>query len=168
MPDGAIVYNGMTAQQLAAGFNVASTVPDLPAYQAWGAEQSKRVSASMPHERNVPYGEADIQKLDIFAPAGNKNANAPVLVDIHGGGWTAGSKNGRSFTAEAIVPKGVVWAPIDYGLAPAYKLDKIVQGDLEELIGALRTHHQAELLQHQIEGTDSTSTSRSLLDARDA
>lgn len=126
MPDGAIVYNGMTAEQLAAGFNVASTVSDLPAYQAWNAEQSKRVSAAMPNERNVPYGEADIQKLDIFAPGGNKNANAPVLIDVHGGGWTAGSKNGRSFVAEAIVPKGVVWAPIDYGLAPTYKLDKIV------------------------------------------
>jgi arylformamidase len=48
------------------------------------------------------------------------------LIDIHGGGWTAGSKNARSFPAEAIVPKGVLWVPIDYGLAPAFKLDAIV------------------------------------------
>ncbi|MCU0657201.1 MAG: peptide chain release factor 1 [Polyangiaceae bacterium] len=48
-----------------------------------------------------------------------------------------------------------------------YKLDKIVEGDLNELIGALRAHHQAELLQRQVEG-DSPGPSKSLLDARDA
>ncbi len=30
-----------------------------------------------------------------------------------------------------------------------YKLDKVVEGDLEELVQALRTHHQAELLERE-------------------
>ncbi len=117
------VYGGYTAQELSVQYDPAATVVDLPAYQQWNAEQSKRVSAALKCERDIAYGESRIQKLDIFPPA---NSNAPVLLDIHGGGWTAGSKNGRSFPAEAIVPKGVMWVPIDYGLAPTYKLDAIV------------------------------------------
>lgn len=117
------VYGGYSAQELSVQYNPAATVNDLPAYQQWNAEQSKRVCAAMKCERNVAYGEADIQKLDIFPAA---KSNAPVLIDIHGGGWTAGSKNARSFPAEAIVPRGVMWVPIDYGLAPAYRLDAIV------------------------------------------
>jgi arylformamidase len=123
MPGGDKVYGGYDAQELTVQYNPAATVSDLGAYQQWNAEQSKRVSAAMKCERNVTYGEADIQKLDIFPAA---SANAPVLIDIHGGGWTAGSKNARAFPAEAIVPKGVTWVPIDYGLAPTFKLDSIV------------------------------------------
>jgi arylformamidase len=122
MPDGK-VYGGYSAQELSVQYNPAATVSDLGAYQQWNAEQSKRVASTMKCERNVAYGEAAIQELDIFPAA---KANAPVLIDIHGGGWTAGSKNGRAFPAEAIVPKGVMWVPIDYGLAPDFKLDAIV------------------------------------------
>lgn len=123
MADAGKVYGGYSAQELSVQYNPAATVSDLGSYQQWNAEQSKRVSSTMQCERNIAYGEAAIQKLDIF-PA--KGANAPVLIDIHGGGWTAGSKNARSFPAESIVPKGVMWVPIDYGLAPAFKLDAIV------------------------------------------
>jgi peptide chain release factor 1 len=35
-----------------------------------------------------------------------------------------------------------------------HKLDRIVEGDLEELIAALRTHHQAELLRREGEGPE--------------
>ena len=117
------VYGGYTAEELSVQYNPAPTVKDLPAYQQWNAEESKRVSAKLTCERNIAYGEADIQKLDIFPAA---KPRAPVLIDIHGGGWTAGSKNARSFPAAAIVPKGATWVPIDYGLAPAFKLDAIV------------------------------------------
>jgi peptide chain release factor 1 len=34
-----------------------------------------------------------------------------------------------------------------------YKLDKVVEGDLDELVNALRTHHQAELLEREGLGT---------------
>lgn len=48
-----------------------------------------------------------------------------------------------------------------------YKLDKIVEGDLDELLGALRSHHQAALLQSQVEGAAPAPAGRPLLDARD-
>ena len=34
-----------------------------------------------------------------------------------------------------------------------HKLDAIVEGDMEELIGALRSHHQAALLEEQSRDT---------------
>jgi len=49
-----------------------------------------------------------------------------------------------------------------------YKLDKIIEGDVEELFSAIRSHHQAELLQSQIETGNPSSSGKSLLDARDA
>lgn len=49
-----------------------------------------------------------------------------------------------------------------------YKLDKIVEGDLNELIGALRAHHQAEQLQRQVEGDEKQTQGKSILDARNA
>jgi peptide chain release factor 1 len=48
-----------------------------------------------------------------------------------------------------------------------YKLDKIVEGDLNELIGALRAHHQAEQLQRQVEGDERQGPGKPPLDARD-
>ena len=44
-----------------------------------------------------------------------------------------------------------------------YKLDKIVEGDLDELLGALRSHHQAALLQSQVEDSASADSARSSL-----
>jgi peptide chain release factor 1 len=49
-----------------------------------------------------------------------------------------------------------------------YKLDKIVEGDLNELIGALRAHHQAEQLQLQVEGDELPGQRNPPFDARDA
>jgi arylformamidase len=124
MPDGAQkVYGGYTADELAKHYNPAPLVPDLPAYQQWNAEESKRVAARIKHERDIAYGEAAIQKLDIYPAA---KSGAPVLIDLHGGGWTAGSKNARAYPAEAVVGRGVTWVPIDYGLAPTFKMDAIV------------------------------------------
>lgn len=119
-----VIYQGYSADELTVQYNVAATVDNLPEYQKWNGEQSARVRATIPCQCDIPYGEADIQKLDIYAPDGV--SGAPVLIDLHGGGWTAGSKNARAFPAEAIVPNGIVWVPIDYGLAPDFGMDAIV------------------------------------------
>ena len=76
MADSGKVYGGYSAQELSVQYNPAATVSDLGSYQQWNAEQSKRVASSMKCERNVAYGEAAIQKLDIF-PAAKANAPKP-------------------------------------------------------------------------------------------
>lgn len=73
---------------------------------------------------DVVYGLDPMQKLDIYVPKYSKKA--PVLIDVHGGGWSAGSKNPRSAVAEPLLEKGIMVAAIDYGLAPKYSLGQII------------------------------------------
>ena len=119
-----IVYQGYTAQELSAQYAVHATVPDLQAFMQEGAQLADKAREAVPGKYDIAYGGDDVQKLDIYAPAGG--SGAAVLVDIHGGGWTGGSKNARSLPVEALVSKGVVWVPIDYGLAPDYCMPEIV------------------------------------------
>ena len=70
--------------------------------------------------RDVPYGSDPLQKLDLFVPQA-KGANRPVLLFVHGGGFTRGDKHGPFYpdniTAWA-AKHGMVGANIDYRLAP--------------------------------------------------
>ncbi len=123
------IYHGMTAAELAAGLDPHATVDNLGAYQQWNADESARVRDALPCHLDLVYGEAAIQKLDIFTTGGDGGGDgggAPVLIDIHGGGWTGGTKNARAFPAGAVSGAGIVWVPIDYGLAPDYGMDRIV------------------------------------------
>lgn len=55
-------------------------------------------------------------RLDLFVPDGAKDA--PVLLFVHGGGWTSGDKNLYSFIGRAFAEQGFVTAVINYRLSP--------------------------------------------------
>ena len=118
-----IVYMGYTATDLAIQLDVAKTIKDLPAYQQESAEMSHKVVTNLDCFKDVQYGNDEPQKLDIFPAAADR---APILVDIHGGGWRSGSRNIRSFPASSVTKAGVMWVPIDYGLAPNYSIHQMV------------------------------------------
>ena len=118
------IYQGWTAEALAVQLDVEKTIDDLPAYQQEGGKLSAAAREKLGGVLDIAYGPEPLQKLDIFAPDGA--SGAPVLFYIHGGGWRAGSKDGNSFTAEAVNAKGALWVPIDYGLAPDYTIDQLV------------------------------------------
>ena len=42
---------------------------------------------------NVKYGTDAKQAMDVYLPAGRSTTATPVLILIHGGGWTEGSRN---------------------------------------------------------------------------
>jgi arylformamidase len=119
------VFKGMTPAQLAAAYDVFSTIPNLPGYMQETGELHEASAATCPPvAKDVSYGETAIEKLDIYAPS--DASNAPVLIDIHGGGFTMGSKNTRAIPAPAVTGAGALWVPIDYGLAPDHKMDAII------------------------------------------
>ena len=118
-----IVYMGYTATDLAIQLDVAKTIKDLPAYQQESAEMSHKVVTNLDCFKDVQYGNDEPQKLDIFPAAVDR---APILVDIHGGGWRSGSRNIRSFPASSVTKAGVMWVPIDDGLAPNYSIHQMV------------------------------------------
>ncbi|MEE2760213.1 MAG: alpha/beta hydrolase [Pseudomonadota bacterium] len=119
-----IVYQTYTAEQLSAQMAVHSTVENLAGYMAESAALANAAMDEVSGQFNISYGEADIQKLDIFIPDGVRGA--PVLIDVHGGGWTQGTKETRSLPAPAINGRGAIWVPLDYGLAPEYNMSAIV------------------------------------------
>jgi arylformamidase len=118
------IYNGWTADELAVELDVEKTIPDLPSFQQEGGKMSAATRAKLGGVIDIAYGNEPLQTLDVFAPDGAKDA--PVIFYIHGGGWRAGSKNGYSFPAETMNEAGILWVPIDYGLAPDYTVDQIV------------------------------------------
>jgi arylformamidase len=120
-----IVFKGMTAAQLAKAYDVFATVPNLEAYLQENNELHAAARAECPPvAQDVAYGQTTIEKLDVYAP--ERVSDAPVLIDVHGGGFTMGTKNTRAIPAPAIVTRGVIWVPIDYGLAPEHTMDQIV------------------------------------------
>jgi acetyl esterase/lipase len=74
-------------------------------------------------QANITYREVSgvEQKLDIYQPRGLKNPN-PTLVWYHGGGWTAGAKEGAAFSLLPYLQMGYSVVNVEYRLndtAPA-------------------------------------------------
>ena len=86
---GEIVYQSYTAEQLTAQMAVHTTVENLGGYMAESAALAKAALDQVSGQFDIAYGADDVQKLDIYAPDGADKA--PVLIDIHGGGWTQGN-----------------------------------------------------------------------------
>lgn len=122
-PDSA-VYKGMTAGQLAELFDDTLMIPDFYALLQENREKAQIIADKLNPIRDVAYGPEKVQKLDIYSPENAKQL--PVLIDIHGGGWTAGSKNSRSIPAETLMSADIIWVPIDYGLAPDYSMQEMI------------------------------------------
>lgn len=119
-----VVYKGMTARQLADAYNVFLSFPDAGSWLQANRIRAAKIEAELKPLKDLSYGLAPIQKLDIYAPANAKAA--PVLIDIHGGGWTMGSKNPRAIPAQTVTTAGAIWVAVDYGLAPEYSMNQII------------------------------------------
>lgn len=73
-------------------------------------------------QRDIAYGADPLQKLDVFTPKDAKGKGLPVLLFVHGGGFTRGDKHGESFYPDNITwwaaKTGMVGVNIDYRLSP--------------------------------------------------
>ena len=73
--------------------------------------------------RDVPYTEGGRKAhLDIRRPKNADLADAPVLIQIHGGGWTIGHKEQQGILLmNRMAQLGWVCVSVNYRLAPKYK-----------------------------------------------
>ncbi len=71
---------------------------------------------------DIPYLEDNepLQELDIYFPVENNNL-FPVLVHIHGGGWTLGDKKNMKDTGLFYASQGVLFITPNYRLSPQIK-----------------------------------------------
>ncbi len=68
--------------------------------------------------RDIAYGPDPLQKLDVFTPQAGHAKPLPVLLFVHGGGFTRGDKKQTDNMVVWGVWNGMVGVDIDYRLAP--------------------------------------------------
>jgi arylformamidase len=118
-----MLYRGMDRAQLDAAYNNGAAVPERDAIIADWRGRSARVRRERPEHLDIPYGDNPRERLDLFLA---DNPKAPTLVFIHGGYWQMNDKEDYAFFAESTVPLGINLAVVEYTLAPAARLDRIV------------------------------------------
>lgn len=82
----------------------------------------KEAWAGVTIQRDLAYGPDPLQKLDVFTPDNAKGKTLPVLLFVHGGGFTRGDKHGDFYPDNITLwaaKNGMVGVNIDYRLAPA-------------------------------------------------
>ena len=102
-------------------YNNRVLVPDHARHTTAWVDRSVRARVSEHCEIDVKYGESAAETLDIFPAAAvtpAPNANAPVLVFIHGGYWRSLDKADQSFIAPAFTRSGVCVLVPNYALCP--------------------------------------------------
>jgi len=89
--------------------------------------------------RDIAYAQPkhERQTLDVFAPAAGQNH--PVIVWVHGGGWTKGDKRGVQEKPRAFTEKGFVFIPINYRFVPKVTV-KDMTGDIAKAIHWVHDH----------------------------
>jgi arylformamidase len=117
------LYRGMDRAQLDAAYNNTAAVPERNAIVADWAARSAAVRRAHGRHLDLAYGESARERLDLFLAADRK---APTLAFIHGGYWQMNDKENFAFVAEGLLPRGINVAVVEYTLAPAARLDRIV------------------------------------------
>jgi arylformamidase len=87
-------------------------------WRAW----SDDVRAHTLHARDLPYGPSADETLDLIVP----HTGAPLIVFFHGGYWRRLHKDDNTFVARGFAAHGIATAVVNYGLAPALRLEEIV------------------------------------------
>jgi acetyl esterase/lipase len=114
----------MDRTQLDAAYNNTAAVPERDAIIADWTARSAKVRREHPAHLDLAYGKSPRERLDLFLAA---NPKAPTLAFIHGGYWQIEApKENFAFFAEGLLPLGINLAVIEYTLAPAARLDRIV------------------------------------------
>jgi len=91
--------------------------------------------------RDVGYTEGGRRaKLDIYRPRGVDLENAPVLIQVHGGGWTIGTKEQQGLILmNRMAQRGWVCVAVNYRLAPKYPFPTQIV-DVKRAIAWVRQH----------------------------
>jgi acetyl esterase/lipase len=99
----------------------------------FGADPKPQIT---PTQANVSYGPHERNVLDFWKAEGN--GPRPLLVYIHGGGWTGGDKKKDTSAYKPFLDKGISCAAINYRLTPGSPLPAPVH-DAARAIQFLRT-----------------------------
>ncbi|MFZ3192645.1 MAG: alpha/beta hydrolase [Moraxellaceae bacterium] len=97
--------------------------------------------------RNLAYGVANRQTLDIYQPKRLVGQPAtgqpsPVVIFVYGGSWQNGSKAGYGFIGHSLAQAGYTTVVIDYRLAPKHRYPAFVQDTADAIAWTYRNISQ--------------------------
>jgi arylformamidase len=110
-------------------YNNRALVPDHPAYFLRWDKDSAFVRETLPCELDLAYGPDPRHRIDLFPAAKARG----TLVFIHGGYWRTLDKSMFSWLAAPWVAAGVNVALPNYRLAPAARIEQIVDDVIEAI-----------------------------------
>jgi acetyl esterase/lipase len=94
--------------------------PRADVYARRALELSRAVLSSSRCVQDIAYGPDYWQKVDVFRPHAG-GAGLPVVVFLHGGGWTHGYKEWLGFMAPPITAWPALFVSASYRLAPQHR-----------------------------------------------
>lgn len=103
-------------------YSPSSCVEDLDGLLTAYRVDSERARAAHP-PATYAYGDLPRERLDHFSAG----PGTPAHVFVHGGYWQELSKEDSSFPAPGFLARGISYLAVDYGLAPDFTLDRIVE-----------------------------------------
>ena len=113
----------LTPQFVEREYNNRALVPSHPEYFARWERDSAFVRSTLPCMLDLAYGADPRHRIDFFPAAGARG----TLVFIHGGYWRSLDKSMFSWLAASWVAAGVNVALVNYRLAPAVRIEAIVE-----------------------------------------
>jgi acetyl esterase len=94
--------------------------------QASEAALAKHVPAGIVARRDIPYGAAKDEILDVYYQ-NRTNAPRPTIVWVHGGGFIAGSKHGIANYMKVLAGRGYTAIAVEYSKGPGTTYPKPVE-----------------------------------------
>lgn len=99
---------------------------------------NQRQAGMLPGAREYAYGADPKQRVDIVSPAGT--AKRPLLVFVHGGGWSIGDKrHAAAPKAQHLNGRGWAFGSVNYRLVPAAIVEQQAQ-DVAAAVAYLRAN----------------------------
>jgi len=137
---------GATLILASCGSDAASTAPREPLDLAPRAAPFELGTIDAEYHEGIAYGPYDENLFDIYLPASDEPT--PLLIYIHGGGFTGGSRDTTNHTDRvlSLLAEGIAYASIDYRLLQDFDEEGVIK-PLSDSARALQfiRYHAAQL-----------------------
>jgi acetyl esterase/lipase len=138
LPDDRIVLQGKVVSADDQGGEVTAVFPFSDQVVTFSMKLTERQDLEpIAFARNVRYGPHDRHVFDVYKPTAETGGPTPVVVRIHGGGWTGGDKRALQ-EAEPLLARGIAYASINYRLMQHARAEGVYPRHKAHLMDAAR------------------------------